>query len=359
MTGRQRVLAALARQPVDRLPVWMMRQAGRYLPGYQALRQKYSFMEMASSVDLSLEISVEPVQAVDVDAAIVFHDILIPFELMGMRLDFIEGTGPVLEPAVRDAAGARRLVAPPMDESLTVVETLRRLRAAVGDTRAVFGFAGAPLTLGIYAIEGRSSKTREIFHRLLRTQRALVRDVVNRLAPVVADYLVQQARHADVLQIFESHADVLSAEDYADVAFPALRDVVESVRARCPGKPLILFGNGVKSVYHLVRELAFDGYSIETSIALPDAAAQLTRQGVVPALQGNFDPTDLLLPAADVRRRTAEYLLATAAGLGFPPGRGLPRGWIVNLGWGVMPPTDPASARAFVETVHAFTNAQP
>ena len=354
MTGRERMLAALAHAPVDRLPVWMMRQAGRYWPGYQALRRKHSFMELVGSVDLSAEISMEPVHALDVDAAIVFHDILIPYEMMGCRVDFVDGQGPIIDPPVRTMQDVERLVPPSFDEQLVVVRTLARLREHCADERAVIGFAGAPFTLATYGIEGAMSKTRSHLGAMLAERREVVRALLDRVAPVLAGYLIQQSRHADLLQLFESHADILSHDDYADLALPALRTVVRQVRAACPETPLILFGRGLHAIFDLIADLDLTAYSLDADVRFDAAALALARAGTRPVLQGNFPPEHLLADPDEVAKRCAAFLKERAAELGAADGATLPAGWIVNLGHGVLPQTIPAAAKAFVETVHGF-----
>lgn len=356
MTGRERILSALAQEPVDRLPVWMMRQAGRYLPGYSALRREHTFMQMVSSVDLSLQISLEPVDRLDIDAAIVFHDILIPFDLMGLKLNYVDGIGPLIDPAIRTEADVLRLQKPVLDDSLTVVKTLGRLRERLGRTKAVFGFAGAPLTMATYAVEGGSDKSRPAFLQMARTDSTTLCALLDHLALIQAEYLVQQAACADVLQIFESHADLLPADQYMEVGFPALQRMIEHVRSRCPEIPLILFGNGLSGVFAAVRDLDITAVSVDSATPLSEAAAALTRGAGRFVLQGNADPGMLLQSPPGVERFTERFLFESAAMLGHDEGQGLPTGWIVNLGQGVRPPTDPKSAQAFVRTVHAFQN---
>ncbi|MDA0323652.1 MAG: hypothetical protein O2923_13195 [Verrucomicrobia bacterium] len=358
MTGRERILAALNHQPVDVLPVWMMRQAGRYLPGYQALRARHSFMQMVSSVDLSTEITVEPVDTLGVDAAIVFHDILIPFELLGLELDFIEGVGPVLAPPIRTAADVARLGAFACDDELVVVQTLKSVREKLGEQTAVLGFAGAPLTLATYAVEGRSDKKRPHFRAMLRDDPDTLIAIMNLLAPVIAAYLAQQARHADAVQLFESHADLLPREDYERLALPALRETIRIFRELDPDTPLLLFAQGMRNIAPCVRDLAVNGFSIDQHLPLCEAVECLCPGPGPgrPVLQGNFDPQKLCATANGVVQDAESFLRAGSEALGHPPGTGLPTGWIVNLGHGITPKTPPASALAFVETVHAFSN---
>ena len=354
MTGRERMLAALAHLPVDRLPVWMMRQAGRYLPGYQALRREHSFMEMVGSLELSAEISMEPVRLLDVDAAIVFHDILIPYQMMGCSVDFVEGQGPVIDPPIRTLDDVDRLVTPSLGEDLVVVRTLLRLRELCGEERALIGFAGAPFTMATYGIEGAMSKTRTHLAGMLAENRDVVRALLDRLAPVLAGYLIEQARGADVLQIFESHADILSHDDYADLALPALRTVVQRVRSECPQTPLILFGRGLDAIFDLVANLDLTAVSLDADVAFDAAAGALARGGARPVLQGNFPPEELLNDQDEVAARCAAFLNRRAAELGFDDDSTVPTGWVVNLGHGVLPQTAPVAAKVFVETVHGF-----
>jgi uroporphyrinogen decarboxylase len=313
-------------------------------------------MQMVSSVDLSTEITVEPVDYLGVDAAIVFHDILIPFELLGLELDFIEGVGPVLAPPIRTASDVARLGAFACDDELVVVQTLKSVREKLGEQTAVLGFAGAPLTLATYAVEGRSDKKRPHFQAMLRDDPDTLIEIMNILAPVIAAYLAQQARHADAVQLFESHADLLPREDYERLALPALRETIRIFRELDPDTPLLLFAQGMRNIAPCVRDLDVDGFSIDQHLSLSEAVERLCPGARRPVLQGNFDPQQLCATANGVVQDAESFLRAGSEALGHPPGDGLPTGWIVNLGHGITPKTAPASARAFVETVHAFSN---
>jgi uroporphyrinogen decarboxylase len=237
-----------------------------------------------------------------------------------------------------------------------VTRTLRQVRQAVGSRVAVLGFAGAPLTLATYAIEGESNKDRPRFCAVLRDDPDLLISIMEKLSPVIAAYLAEQARHTDAVQLFESHANLLSAGDYEKLALPWLRRTIELFREQAPETPLLLFAQGMGNIAGCVSSLDVDGYSMDQHMSLATATDIFRAASRQAVLQGNIDPDLLCRPADEVTAYTTEFLRESSDALGHPPGAGLPKGWIVNLGHGIKPQAQPDSALALVNAVHAFTN---
>ncbi len=326
-----------------RPPVWLMRQAGRYLAEYRALRARHAFLEMCESPDLAVEVSLLPVEAFDVDAVIVFSDILIPLRAMGAPLDFGE-EGPVFREPVRDDAALDRLGdLDPATGTPAILETIRRVAERVGGEKAVLGFAGAPFTLASYLIEGRvGSRGVDTLMRTLYGKPDFLRRLLERLASMTADYLEAQLdAGATAVQLFDTWAGRLGANEYREFALPYHRQVFERLSSRFPDARTILF---VRDGAHLVEAMAESGargLSLDWRVSLKAARAAVGDDIV---LQGNLDPAALFAPAEDVRARVRAIL---------EDRRGDPA-FIFNLGHGVTPETPVESVRALVETVKSF-----
>lgn len=334
MNGSQRFLAACAHKPVDRTPVWMMRQAGRYLPEYRAIRERVDFLTLCKTPDLACEVSLQPVKRFGTDACIVFSDILIPVEAMGAPLAFTD-QGPSLERPVRTMADVDHLAVPdPHERTPFVMQTLRMLRAVLRDETALIGFCGAPFTLAAYLIEGGGSKNFAQTKTLLYGEPALMHALLAKLADTVATYAAAQAAAgAQAIQVFDTWAGELAPEAYACFALPYQQVVIERVKAA--GVPAILFVNGCAGVLELLAQAKADVLSIDWRIGLDAVRARLGAQA---ALQGNVDPAVLLASPAAVT--DAAQAAMRAAG---------PRGHILNLGHGVLPTTPLECVQAFVD----------
>jgi uroporphyrinogen decarboxylase len=317
----------------------MMRQAGRYLPEYRAVRAKVSFLELCKSPALAAEVTVQPIRRFGFDAAILFSDLLVPLEAMGLEVVFTE-QGPSLPSPVRTAADLARLaVFDPGQQTSFVLETVRLARAALGDTPLI-GFAGAPFTTATYAIEGKTSKrfaeTKALFYRDPDTARrllALIGEATRR-------YLLAQVEAgAQAIQIFDSWVGVVSPADWDEFVFAPTRDLVQAVRAT--GVPVIYFPNGATTVLERVAAVGADVYGIDWRLPLDEARARLARGGAAKAaVQGNLDPALLLGPPERIRGQAAEVIR-----------RGGGRGHVFNLGHGIYPETPLASVEALVQAV--------
>ncbi|MSP91296.1 MAG: uroporphyrinogen decarboxylase [Myxococcales bacterium] len=347
-TPRTRFLAALSGAPVDRPPVWLMRQAGRYLPEYRAVRAEHGFLEMVHTPALAAEVTLQPVRRFDVDAAILFSDILTVPEALGVTVDFPDG-GPTLRPLVRTAADLDRLDPSDMKRKLAYVgDALRATRAGLGNDHALLGFAGAPWTLACYLVEGQGSKSYEHIRTLVYRDPAMLRRLLDLLADAVADLLcLQLEAGADAVQLFDSWAGELRSPEYTEFVLPSTVRIVQRVHAA--GGKVILFARHPGHLLDASLQAGADAYGLDGRIDLAHAARSATRpDGSRPALQGNLDPVELFAPAAHIARRVREMHEATGG-----------RGWIANLGHGVTPQTPIEGVAAFVAAVGALTGTAP
>jgi uroporphyrinogen decarboxylase len=332
-----RFLRACRREPVDATPIWLMRQAGRYMPEYRALRARHSMLELCRTPELAVEVTLQPLRAFDLDAAILFSDLLLPLAPLGVPFDFRAGEGPVIESALRTASDIERLRRfEPCEElgfSLEAIRTLRReLRVPL------IGFAGAPFTLASYAIEGGHSSHFTYVKGLMYGEPAAWHHLAALLADVVGEYLVAQAEAgAQALMVFDSWVGVLSEADYREFLLPHVGPLF--ARLRTTGVPLLHFGTGTGHLLPVMREAGGDVLGVDWRTPL-DAAWDLLGEGV--AVQGNLDPTLLLAPR--------ERLLAGADDV-LRRARGR-AGHIFNLGHGILPPTPVDHVRALVDHVH-------
>jgi uroporphyrinogen decarboxylase len=348
LTGRyhrgvpQRFLLACRRQPVDRTPVWFMRQAGRYMPEYRALRARYSLLTLCRTPELATEITLQPVRALGVDAAILFSDLLLPLAPMGIPFRFEAGEGPVVDTPLRSGADIERLRRfDPRQELASVLEGIRLVRRELEGRVPLIGFAGAPFTLASYAIEGGRSVSFTATKALMYGDPASWHRLAALLADVVADYLaVQVEAGAQALQLFDSWVGVLDEADYREFAWPHVRAIFDRLRA--VGAPLIHFGVGAGHLLRAMREAGGDVIGVDWRTPLAEA---WRRAGDDVAVQGNLDPAVLLGPR--------ERLLARVdAILDSVHGRA---GHVFNLGHGVLPTTPVDNVRAVVERVHERT----
>ena len=336
---RNLFLRACRCEPVERVPVWIMRQAGRYLPEYQEVRKTHTFLEICKTPDVAAEVSLQPFRSIGVDAVIVFSDILIVAEAMGMPLD-VPDSGPVLSNPIRDLAAVRGLRDfDPERDTRFVGDAIRTICKEAGPTVPVIGFAAAPWTLACYMIEGRTRGDISTAKRLLRTEPALLRELLDRIARATASYLRSQiAAGASVIQLFDTWAGELSAEEYSAFELPATQMVCELVGEGAV--PRVLYAKGSK---HLVEHLGRSGANVISVDWRTDLAEARKILGARLALQGNVDPTILLGPADQVRAAAASAVRALGG-----------VGHILNLGHGILPTTPVANAKAFVQTGQAM-----
>lgn len=328
------LVRACRRQPVERTPVWMMRQAGRYLPEYRAIRADIPFLTLCKTVELAVEVSLQPYRILGVDGVIMFSDILIPVEAMGMHVELTEKIGPQLPQPIRTQADVDRLGIPdPVETMPFVFDILRTLRRELDGAVPLIGFAGAPLTLGAYMIEGGGSKNYMALKGLMYRDPQVFHNLMEKVADTQALYLKAQIEAgAQVVQLFDSWAGELSARDYAEFALPYTQRVFDQVGDTVPR---ILYVNGSSHLLELMEQSGAEVLSIDWCTDLAEARR---RTGNRVALQGNVDPCRLLGPRAGVVKAVQDTL--TLAG-GEP-------GHILNLGHGILPPTPVENAKAFV-----------
>jgi uroporphyrinogen decarboxylase len=338
------LLDALAGRNRGRPPVWLMRQAGRYMAEYRALRERHAFEEMCREPEIAVRVSLLPHEILDVDVVIVFSDILLPLAAMGAPLEYTD-EGPALTRPIRDARGLERLgELDPETGTPAILESIRKLREVLaGTAKPVLGFAGAPFTLAAYLLEGRiGARGAEAVARAAHAAPAFLHQLLGRLAAATAVYLRAQVEAgAHAFQLFDTWAGRLDAARYREFALPYQRRVFDAVAAVRPEVPGILF---VRDSSHLVEAMAESGarcLSLDWRAPLGAARRAL---GPAVALQGNLDPAVLFGPAEVVRRQASEIL---------EDRRGDP-GFVFNLGHGVLPETPVESARALVETVKGF-----
>ena len=332
-----RLLRAARREPVDVTPVWIMRQAGRYLPEYRAIRAKLPFLELCKTPDLAAEVTVQPVRRLDVDAAIIFSDILIPVEAMGMELE-LGDAGPHFPSPLRTAADIARLVSPdPVERTGFVAEAIKKTRAALSDSVPVIGFSGAPFTLAAYMVEGGGSKSYIVIKRLLFEQPKLAHTLFQKITDTLIPYLKMQVEAgAKIVQIFDSWGGELSQWDFERFSLPYLTRMVQELKAT--GVPVILFGTNMTPHLPLLKRTGADVIGLDWRVNMDQGRAIL---GDDVAVQGNLDPLHLFLPRVELEGRVVDILK-----------RAGPTGHIFNLGHGILPPTDPDAAKFLVDAVH-------
>ncbi len=321
-------------------PVWFMRQAGRYLPEYQKIRRKVSFLELCKSPALCTEVTLQPIDIFGFDAAILFSDILIPMEAMNLELEFHEGRGPVFPQPVRSQKAVDDLIVPDPEATVPfVMETIRLLRKEL--QVPLIGFAGAPFTLATYLIEGGSSKVFLNTKKMMFQEPELYHRLLQKITACTSLYLQAQARAgAQALQLFDSWAGILAPCDYEQFALPYVRSIIEDLRAMTD-IPLIYFANnGATLVRHTVT-LGADVLGFDWRLPIGDAI----RQAGEHAVQGNIDPIALFLPKERLEQRI-KTMLADAQEA---------RGYIFNLGHGILPETPPDQVRIAVNAIHRFS----
>jgi len=335
-----RFLRAANRQPVDATPVWFMRQAGRYMPEYRAIREKYSLLEICYQPELAAEVTLQPVRALGVDAAILFADILLPAIPLGVGLEFAKGEGPILKNPVRTLADVQNLkpVDPETDLGY-VMDALKILRGELKDTPLI-GFCGAPFTVASYIVEGGASrdflKTKTMMYSDPQTWHALM----EKLSTVLTDYLLAQIRAgAQAVQLFDSWVGALGPADYVEFVQPYSRRILQA--AQETGIPVIHFGTGATTLLPAMKAAGGTVLGLDWRLPLDDGW-NLLGQDV--AIQGNLDPTVLFAPLPEIKKRVDDILRRAA---------GRP-GHIFNLGHGILQNTPVDSVKAVVDMVHEY-----
>jgi uroporphyrinogen decarboxylase len=333
------LVRALRREPVERTPVWFMRQAGRSLPEYRELRERHSFFEVASTPELCAEVTLQPVRRHGVDAAVLFADIVTPVLAMGVDVELAEGLGPVVAEPVASAADVERLRLPdPEDAYAPVLEAVRIVRRELRPDQALVAFCGGPFTVAGYLVEGKPTRDFVRVKQLMYREPAVWHALMDRLADGFAAYVAAQSEAgADAIQLFDSWVGVLGVSDYEELVAPYSARILAAVDV-----PTIHFGTGTTHLLGAMAAAGGDGIGLDWRVPLDDGWAAV---GLDRAVQGNLDPAVLLGPWKRIEA-AARDVLARAAGR---PGH------VFNLGHGVLPATDPADLSRLVELVDQRT----
>lgn len=317
-----------------------MRQAGRYMPEYRAVRDRFSFLELCRDSDAAAEVTVKAVEVLGVDAAIIFADILLILEPLGVGLEFAKGDGPVIHRPVRTAADVARLPEPAPQETVPFVfDAVRKARAGLPAGVPLIGFSGAPFTVASYLIEGRGSRNYLHTKGLMYSDPVAWNRLLGLLSRTIVAYLNAQIEAgAEAVQLFDSWVGCLSPDDYRQYVLPHTRSIIQGIK----GAPVIHFGTGTSGLLELMREAGGDVVGVDWRVDLADAWRRI---GHDVGIQGNLDPVALLGPKPEIRRRV-QAILASAAGR---PGH------IFNLGHGILPETSVDHARFLIDTVHELS----
>jgi uroporphyrinogen decarboxylase len=338
MSGQERFLAAARRQPVDLTPVWFMRQAGRSLPEYRALRQRHDFLTVATTPELAAQATLMPVDRLGVDAAVLFADIMLPLAALGVPFEIRPGVGPVIPDPIRTAADVDRLQRSPIEAAIPYVfAALRMLKSELGDRAALLGFAGAPFTLACYLIEGKPSREFSRARALMYGNPATWHRLMDVLTELTVDYLrAQIVAGADAVQLFDSWLGLLDPTSYASMVLEYTRRIFAEI---APLAPAIHFSTGTVALLEQIAGSGCTAVSVDWRLPL-DAAWE--RIGPHLAIQGNLDPALVLAPWPAVETGVRDVLRRAA---------GRP-GHIFNLGHGILPESDPETIAGIVRLVH-------
>jgi uroporphyrinogen decarboxylase len=333
------LLRALRQEKVERPPVWMMRQAGRYLPDYMKLRAKYDFFTRVQTPELATEITLQPVDQIGVDAAIIFSDILVIPQAMGVEVLMEEGKGPSLPNVIKTQKDIDALVTDNVEETLSyVTKALSLTKQELNGRVPLIGFAGAPWTILCYMVEGKGSKTWEKAKQFCFTQPELAHQLLQKITDTTIKYLKAQVKAgADVLQVFDSWSGCLSPGDFKVVAQPYLIQIADALKEYAP---VILFPKGSWYSLKELSDSSASGLGLDWCIS-PEMARQMTGNKIT--LQGNFDPARLLLPVPEIKKAVKEMIDAFGA-----------QRYIANLGHGITPNIPVENAKAFVDAVKEY-----
>ena len=340
MTTEYNFIKACWGQPVDVTPVWLMRQAGRYLPQYMEVRRKCTFLELCKTPELAAEVTIQPIDYLGADAAILFSDILTPVEPMGLKLDFVPG--PVFENPVRTQADVDALRIPVMEEDVPyVLETIKILRREFEGRVPLIGFGGAPFTLACYMVEGKGSKDFAQIKKMMYGAPEIYASLMEKITEMDRQYLnAQIAAGAQAIQIFDTWGGIVSPLDYETYILPYTKKLIDGLDRK--GIPVIHFVKGSGTMLDIVKKAGSDVVGLDWHIGLGKARDIL---GPEIAVQGNLDPTVLYAPKAHIEREVQRIIEENA---------GRP-GHIFNLGHGILPNVDPENAKFMVECVHRLS----
>jgi uroporphyrinogen decarboxylase len=343
MSQADRFLRACRQEPVDATPIWLMRQAGRYMAEYRALRQQYSILELIKTPELATAVTMQPLNAFNLDAAIIFADILTILEGMGLHLDFIKGEGPLIDNPLRTAADVEALVIRPAAESLPfTLEAIKLTTAELAGKVPLIGFSGAPFTLASYAIEGGSSRNYIKAKGMMYQEPKTWHKLMEKLAIVIGEYLqAQAAAGAQALQLFDSWVGALSPADYREFVLPHTQHAIE-IATSGNEVPFIHFGTGTAGMLPLLKAAGGSVIGVDWRIELAEAAQIL---GDEVAIQGNLDPVLLFAPEAELKRQAARLLDSV---------KNRP-GHIFNVGHGILQHTPVENVAMLVDFVHDYS----
>jgi uroporphyrinogen decarboxylase len=341
MSRADRFVKACRREPVDCTPVWMMRQAGRYLPEYRAIRAKHSFLEMCKTPELAAEVTLQPIRRFEIDAAIIFADILLPLEPMGIGLEFSKGEGPVIGNPVRNMADVARLK--PVEAATQIEYLMNAIKIVLRELDRkvpLIGFSGAPFTLASYIIEGGGSRNYEHAKTMMFAQPDAWHRLMEHLTGVIVNYLNAQIdAGVQVVQLFDSWVGALGPSDYREFVLPHQKRVIAGIKKTVP---LIHFAHGASHLLEMVSEAGGDVIGLDWRCDL-DLAWK--RVGFDKAVQGNLDPVSLFGTPDFIRKRTKDILDRAAAR----------NGHIMNLGHGILQQTPLDHAEEFINATHAMS----
>lgn len=334
-------LRACRGEKVENTPVWLMRQAGRYLPQYQAVRANVDFLTLCKTPELAAEVTLQPVEILGVDAAILFSDILIPVEAMGMALEFPEKYGPTLSEPIRNKSAVDRLIVPDTEDEMPfIIETIKILREKLKDKVPLIGFSGAPFTLATYMIEGGSSKNFIHTKKMMFQNNRLFNYLMDKLTLMVTSYLSAQIRAGvQAVQIFDTWAGMLTPFDYKESVLPYVKKTISELKKE--GVPIIYFANDCAGILQEIRKSGADVIGIDWKIDISDAIKKLGKKVVI---QGNLDPCALFLSKEEIEERVKDILWKGETA----------KSHIFNLGHGILPETPVENAIALVEAVHKY-----
>lgn len=334
-------LKALKREPVDHTPIWIMRQAGRYLPEYRAIREKMGgFLAMAKTPEVACEITLQPLERFDLDAAIIFSDILTIPDAMGLGLYFEPGEGPRFDRPTRTEEDIAKLKVPTDDSLSYVYDAITLTRSALGGKVPLIGFAGSPWTIATYMVEGGSSKDFSRIKRMMYESPELLHQILSVLADSISDYLIKQANAgAQALKVFDSWGGVLNTPKYQEFSLAYMKQIVEKVKSELPDIPVILFTKSGHQWLEQIADAGCDGVGVDWTINIGQARE---RVGHKVALQGNMDPMFLYASPDEIKQEA----LRIKASFGDHPGH------VFNLGHGIHRGVNPDHVKVLVDTVH-------
>uniref|UniRef100_A0A7V2ZLR1 Uroporphyrinogen decarboxylase n=1 Tax=Ignavibacterium album TaxID=591197 RepID=A0A7V2ZLR1_9BACT len=331
-------LRACKRQPVERTPIWIMRQAGRYLPEYRAVRANADFLTMCKTPELAAEVTIQPIDILGVDAAIIFSDILVIPEAMGMHLEMHEGKGPIFHNPIRSESDANHLKkVNPEKELKYVLDAVRLTKKELNGRVPLIGFSGSPWTLLTYMVEGRGSKNFSEVKRLIYNNPKLAHQLLNQLSDTIADYLSAKIEAGcNALQIFDTWGGILSQKDFLEFSLPYVQKIISQIKRK--DEPVIFFAKGVHHNLDKMVDAGADVLGLEWTMNLGDVRKLV---GDRVALQGNLDPTVLYANKNYIKQEVISVLQSFGEGSGH----------IFNLGHGVLPDVDPENVKALVQFV--------